>query len=73
LDADDDAQVTTLSSSVLRTGELKKGALNSQLQVLKLTSCFSPGAPASSNTKTFRHDIAEILLEVALNTINQIK
>jgi hypothetical protein len=34
---------------------------------------FSPGIPASSTTKTGRHDIAEILLEVALNTkkINQ--
>jgi hypothetical protein len=29
------------------------------------------GSPASSNTKTDRHDIAEILLKVALNTINQ--
>jgi hypothetical protein len=34
---------------------------------------FSPGTPASSTTKTGRHDIAEILLKVALNTINQIK
>jgi hypothetical protein len=34
---------------------------------------FSPGIPASSTTKTGRHDIAEILLKVALNTINQIK
>ena len=35
---------------------------------------FSPGTPASSTTKTGRHDIAEILLIVALNTIttNQI-
>jgi hypothetical protein len=31
------------------------------------------GFPASSTTKTDRHDIAEILLKVALNTINQIK
>jgi hypothetical protein len=28
---------------------------------------------ASSTTKTGRHDIAEILLKVALSTINQIK
>ena len=28
--------------------------------------------PASSTTKTVRHDIAEILLKVALSTINQI-
>ena len=34
---------------------------------------FSPGTPASSTTKTGRHDIAEILLKVALNTKNQIK
>jgi hypothetical protein len=27
---------------------------------------FSPGTPASSTTKTGRHDIAEILLKVAL-------
>jgi hypothetical protein len=32
---------------------------------------FSPGIPASSTANTDRHDIAEILLKVALNTINQ--
>jgi hypothetical protein len=32
---------------------------------------FSPGTPASSTTKTGRHEIAEILLKVALNTKNQ--
>jgi hypothetical protein len=32
---------------------------------------FSAGTPASSTTKTGRHDIAEILLKVALNTTNQ--
>jgi hypothetical protein len=34
---------------------------------------FSPGTPASSTTKTGRHEIAEILLKVALNIKNQIK
>jgi hypothetical protein len=29
------------------------------------------GSPAFSTTKTGRHDIAEILLKVALNTKNQ--
>jgi hypothetical protein len=29
---------------------------------------FSPSTPASSTSKTGRHDIAEILLKVALNT-----
>jgi hypothetical protein len=33
---------------------------------------FSPGTPASSTTKTGRHDIAEILLKVALIKSNQI-
>jgi hypothetical protein len=33
---------------------------------------FSPGTPASSTTKT-SHDIAEILLKVALNTKNKNK
>jgi hypothetical protein len=34
---------------------------------------FSPSTPASSTTKTGRHDIAEILLKVALNTKIQIQ
>jgi hypothetical protein len=42
-------------------------------QLLALGRWFSPGTPASSTTKTGRHDIAKILLKVALSTINQIK
>jgi hypothetical protein len=34
---------------------------------------FSPGTPVSSNNKTDLHDITEILLKVALNTIEPIK
>jgi len=34
---------------------------------------FSPGTLASSTTKTGRHDIAEILWKVALNTKNKKK
>jgi hypothetical protein len=34
---------------------------------------FSTDTPVSSTTKTGRHDIAEILLNVALSSINQIK
>ena len=40
-------------------------------QLLAHGRWFSPGTPASSATKTGRHDIAEILLKVALNTKNQ--
>jgi hypothetical protein len=37
-------------------------------QLLAHGRWFSPGTPASSTTKTGYHDIAEILLKVALNT-----
>jgi hypothetical protein len=39
-------------------------------QLLAHCRWFSPGTPASSTTKAVRHDIAEILLKVALNTKN---
>ena len=44
-------------------------------QLLAQGRWFSPGTPASSTTKTGRHDIAEILLKVALKkqkSINQL-
>ena len=40
-------------------------------QLLAHGRWFSPGTPASSTTKTGRHDTAKILLKVALNTKNQ--
>ena len=40
-------------------------------QLLAHGRWFSPGTPASSSTKTGRHDIAEILLKVTLNNKNQ--
>ena len=40
-------------------------------QLLAHDRWFSLGTPASSTTKTGRHDIAEIVLKVALNTKNQ--
>jgi hypothetical protein len=41
-------------------------------QLLAHGRWFSPVTPASSTTKAGRHDIAEILLKVALNIKNQI-
>jgi hypothetical protein len=41
-------------------------------QLLAHGQWFSMGTSASSITKTGRHDIAKILLKVALNKINQI-
>jgi hypothetical protein len=40
-------------------------------QLLSHGRWFSPGTLTSSSTKTGRHDITEILLKVALNTIKQ--
>jgi hypothetical protein len=40
-------------------------------QLLAHGRWFSPGTLASSTTKTGCHDIAEILLKMSLNTINQ--
>jgi hypothetical protein len=40
---------------------------------LQQISSFSPGPLVSSTNKTHRHDITEILLKVALNTIKQAK
>ena len=54
--------------------QLYKGALNSQQQVI-VYQLLAKGrwfSPASSTTKTGRHDIAEILLKVALNIKIQI-
>jgi hypothetical protein len=42
-------------------------------QLLVQGRWFSPDSPASSTTKTGRHDKAEILLKVALNTKIQIQ
>ena len=58
-----------------RLCKLQKGctriavASNKVYQLLTHERWFSPGIPASSTTKTGRHDIAEILLKMPLNTI----
>ena len=50
------------------------GAANDKVcHLLAYGRLFSPGIPVSSTTKADRHDIAEILLKVALSTRNQIK
>jgi len=46
---------------------------NKVYQLLAHGRWFSPGTPASSTTKTGRHDIAEILLKVALKHQQQQK
>ena len=62
-----------------RLCKLQKGctrltaASDKAYQLLAHGRWFSPGTPASATTKTGGQDIAEILLKVAINTINQIK
>ena len=56
----------------LQKGCTRLAAASDQVyQLLVHGRWFSPGTTASSTTKTGRHDIDEILLKVALNTINQ--
>jgi hypothetical protein len=56
-------------------GSCKKGctrlASDKVYQLLAHGRWLSPGTVVSSTTKTGLHDIAEILLKVALNTNNQ--
>ena len=48
-----------------------RGVQHQVCQRLVTGRWFCPGPPVSSTNKTDRHDIAEILLKVALNTIKQ--
>jgi hypothetical protein len=77
--------ITTHTSLSSIRREFIPGFVNYQKRCTRLTAAsdkvyqllahgwwFSRGTPASSTTKTGRHDdIAEILLKVALNTKNQ--
>ena len=58
--------ISVLASSV---ADRELNARSSQL--LATGRWFSPGIPVSSTNKTDRNDITQLLLEVALNTINQ--
>jgi hypothetical protein len=53
-----------------RRGVLDTKLCNKVCQWLSAGTWFSPGALVSSTNKTDRHDITEILLKVALNTIS---
>ena len=56
-----------------KTGYTRLAAASDKVyQLLVHGQWFSPGTLASSTTKTDNHDRAEILLKVALNTVNQI-
>jgi hypothetical protein len=69
--------ITNTAGVRARFCKLQKGctrlaaASDKVYQLLAHGRWFSPGTPASSTTKTGRHDIAEILLKVALKHQNQ--
>ena len=52
----------------LRRGVLDTTLYDKVFQWLATCRWFSPGTPGSTTNKTDRHDIAEILLKVTLNT-----
>jgi hypothetical protein len=64
-----------LYSSEASNSILNGAASDKAYQLFDNGRWFSPGTPSSSATKTGRHDIAEILVKVALKhppkTINQ--
>ena len=58
----------------LQKGCIRLAAASDKVyQLLAHGRWFSSGTPASSTTKTGRHDITTILLKMAFNTKNQIK
>ena len=71
--------ITNKASGRARFCKLQKGcsrlaaASDKAYQLLAHGRWFSAGTPASSTTKTERHEIAEKILKVALNTKYQIK
>jgi len=54
---------------LLRRSVLDTSVCDKVCQWLEVGRWFSPSTPVSSTNKTGRHDIAEILLKVALSTI----
>jgi hypothetical protein len=65
-----DLKATTNSTS--QTSQTRLAVASDKVyQLLAHGRWFSPGTPASSTTKTGHHDIAEILLKVALTPLNK--
>jgi hypothetical protein len=65
--------VICLYISILNLDSTRLAAASDKVyQLLAHGRWFSPGTPASITTEIGRHDLAEILLKVALNTKNQI-
>jgi hypothetical protein len=65
-------QMTKLALKYQITKQALKHQMTNQALKHQMTCrWFSPGTPVSSTNKTDQHDITEILMKVALNTIKQ--
>jgi len=62
-------QSVPITTKVVSSNPVHGEMYSIQHCVIKFVSDFSPGTPVSSTNKTDCHDITEILLKVALNTI----
>ena len=62
-----------VQSVAITTKVVSSNTAQARCQWLAAGMWFSPDTPVFSKNKTDRHDITEILLKVALNTINQTK
>jgi hypothetical protein len=63
-------QSVPITTNVVNSNPVHGEVYSIQHYVIKFVSDFSPGTPVFSTNETDRHDIAEILLKVALNTIS---
>ena len=61
--------IEVVSSNLVQVRYTRYNIMWYSLSVLVTGQWFSPGTPVSSTNKTDFHDITEILLKVALNTI----
>ena len=63
-----------ITTAVVSSNAVRDEVYSIQHYVIKFVSdlLFSLGITVSSTSKTDRHDITEILLKVALNTLNQL-
>jgi hypothetical protein len=64
-------QSVSITTNVVSSNPADGEVYSIQHYAIKFATCwwFSLGTPVSSTNKTYLHDIAEILLKVALNTI----
>jgi hypothetical protein len=69
-DIDNNYGYSVIPEGVYDSADQNPGFEHTKTLCDEVCQWFSPGTPVSSVNKTDRHDIIEILLKVALKTIN---